>query len=450
MNVFAGQLYLSTQSGSSVRVGTVGSGTPTTGGQTIANLPGFPTAGNPDAFFFADLDGTPGVDTLYVADDAAGILKFCSRRRELGRARRRGDRQPTRIAALTAIVSGGAVTVFATRKGGGGPTGGGDLVRLVDASGYDGTLVTSPTRIAEAPRQHRVSRCRAGTDRPARRPAERSGRRVLDAARHAAHGRRRGRSPRERHRLAAHHRHEHAAGARQRRASRPTGASPIRPTRLRRSGRVHVHRERRGAALPHGATAARDVRRGRDHRRRLGLGPGTRSGLADRGLRAHRFRPAREQPERHSRRPASLLRSLDREVPAPGRRRDPRNGDPARGRRRQAVLRSRQRAAPDRRDARRHQRHRAARRMRTATTRKAWSRSPTAPSGSPTSTGPSSPTSTRPASSSAASRRSTHRCPPSSRSAMPNRGMEGLTITPDGATLVAMMQSALQQPDHRL
>jgi Esterase-like activity of phytase len=30
---------------------------------------------------------------------------------------------------------------------------------------------------------------------------------------------------------------------------------------------------------------------------------------------------------------------------------------------------------------------------------------------------------------------------------VPNRGMEGLTITPDGTTLVAMMQSALQQPD---
>ncbi|MDX6350439.1 MAG: hypothetical protein QOF84_5229 [Streptomyces sp.] len=30
---------------------------------------------------------------------------------------------------------------------------------------------------------------------------------------------------------------------------------------------------------------------------------------------------------------------------------------------------------------------------------------------------------------------------------VPNKGMEGLTVTPDGSTLVGMMQSALQQPD---
>ncbi len=30
---------------------------------------------------------------------------------------------------------------------------------------------------------------------------------------------------------------------------------------------------------------------------------------------------------------------------------------------------------------------------------------------------------------------------------VPNKGMEGLTITPDGKTLVGMMQSALQDPD---
>ena len=34
------------------------------------------------------------------------------------------------------------------------------------------------------------------------------------------------------------------------------------------------------------------------------------------------------------------------------------------------------------------------------------------------------------------------------RNRLPNRGMEGLTITPDGTMLVGMMQSALNQPDN--
>ena len=62
--IFSDQLYVSTSSGSAVRVGTVGTGLPATSGQTITNLPGFPTAGGPYAFFLCDLDAaTAGVDT---------------------------------------------------------------------------------------------------------------------------------------------------------------------------------------------------------------------------------------------------------------------------------------------------------------------------------------------------------------------------------------------------
>ena len=38
-NLFGGQLYVSTGSGTAVRIGTVGTGAPTTSGQTITNLP---------------------------------------------------------------------------------------------------------------------------------------------------------------------------------------------------------------------------------------------------------------------------------------------------------------------------------------------------------------------------------------------------------------------------
>src|SRR5207253_4255564 len=45
INIFLGQLYVSSASGS-IRVATVGSGTPMTSGQTITNLTGFPTSGS--------------------------------------------------------------------------------------------------------------------------------------------------------------------------------------------------------------------------------------------------------------------------------------------------------------------------------------------------------------------------------------------------------------------
>ena len=83
-NIFDGQLYVSAGLGT-FRLGTVGTGTPTTSGQTITSLPGFPTStggtpSSPHQFFFADLDaGVAGVDTVYVTDDtgaSAGIQKY--------------------------------------------------------------------------------------------------------------------------------------------------------------------------------------------------------------------------------------------------------------------------------------------------------------------------------------------------------------------------------------
>ena len=74
LGIFGGQLYGSSGAGT-VHLFTVGTGTPTTSGQTLTTLPGFPTTGAQSGFFFADLDsGVAGVDTLYVADDTAGTI----------------------------------------------------------------------------------------------------------------------------------------------------------------------------------------------------------------------------------------------------------------------------------------------------------------------------------------------------------------------------------------
>jgi hypothetical protein len=51
---------------------------------------------------------------------------------------------------ITGAVNGTTVSLFATRLGGSGPTGGGQLVSLVDSSGYNGTFTGTPTLLATA------------------------------------------------------------------------------------------------------------------------------------------------------------------------------------------------------------------------------------------------------------------------------------------------------------
>jgi len=71
------QLYISSASGAFVGINTIGTGLPTTTGQTVALLPGFPSAGTPSQYEFAFSDAS----TLYVADDrtiaaGGGLQKF--------------------------------------------------------------------------------------------------------------------------------------------------------------------------------------------------------------------------------------------------------------------------------------------------------------------------------------------------------------------------------------
>jgi hypothetical protein len=143
--IFAGQLYMSTQKGSTIRIGAVGTGAPTTAGQAITNLPGFPLTGLPEAFFLADLDGTPGDDTLYVADDASGLQKF-SLVGGTWIANGTIGSGSDAYRGLTGAVTDTTVTLYATRKG----DTGGELVRVVDASGHDGAFSDSPVVLAAA------------------------------------------------------------------------------------------------------------------------------------------------------------------------------------------------------------------------------------------------------------------------------------------------------------
>jgi predicted extracellular nuclease len=151
VEIFDGQLYSSDSSGTAVRLGTVGAGLPTTSGQSIVNLPGIPSsAGSPYAFFFADLDGlVPGVDTLYVADDGAGIQKYSLVSATWTLNGTVGTSSET-YRSLTGVVQGASVTLYATRKGGGGAAGGGELVALTDSSGHNGSFAALPILLATA------------------------------------------------------------------------------------------------------------------------------------------------------------------------------------------------------------------------------------------------------------------------------------------------------------
>lgn len=150
LHIFGSQLFTSTSSGSAVRVGTVGTGLPTTSGQTITNLPGFPVTGSPYSYFLADLTASvAGYDTLYVADDGAGIQKhslFAGSWVSNGTVGVPNDS----YRGLTATVSGNTVNLFATRKGGSTAIGGGELVSLVDSSGYNAAFAGTPTLLSTA------------------------------------------------------------------------------------------------------------------------------------------------------------------------------------------------------------------------------------------------------------------------------------------------------------
>ncbi|NBX87304.1 MAG: hypothetical protein EBQ97_02145, partial [Bacteroidetes bacterium] len=79
VNIMNGQLYVSSSSGTYQSISAVGTGKPTTTGNSITSLSGLPTTtgGSPYGFLF--LDRSPsisGPDLLYVADQTLGILKY--------------------------------------------------------------------------------------------------------------------------------------------------------------------------------------------------------------------------------------------------------------------------------------------------------------------------------------------------------------------------------------
>ena len=154
VNIFNGQLYASSASGTNTfkGVSTIGTGLPTTAGQTATRLPGLTDTTDPadSSYYFADLStAVPGLDTLYIADSSQGISKFSLVSGSWVLNGTVGAGSDT-YRGLTGLTIGSSVTLYATGAGGTGAAGGGKLVTYTDGNGYNVAPSGSPTTIATA------------------------------------------------------------------------------------------------------------------------------------------------------------------------------------------------------------------------------------------------------------------------------------------------------------
>jgi hypothetical protein len=143
IKIFEGNLYISNASGSNNRVGQIGAGLPTTTGNTAVGLTGLPTSGSPQSFLMLDLDAAiAGVDVLYIADDAAGILKYSKNAGGTWVANGTNTSGTSGIRGITGkkLADGSVQLYFTTFT---------TLYALNDASGYNATITsTAGTSIA--------------------------------------------------------------------------------------------------------------------------------------------------------------------------------------------------------------------------------------------------------------------------------------------------------------
>jgi hypothetical protein len=148
VTIFGGQLYTSSDpTKEGINIATVGTGLPTTGGQSTTNLPFATAPSEPYAFSFLTLGLGSAPDTMYVADNGAGaIVKFGL---VSGKWTKEGSVAVAAVTGVTANDVGGVVTIFATTSGSSGE--GGVLYKVTDSSGVNGTLSGNATQIATAP-----------------------------------------------------------------------------------------------------------------------------------------------------------------------------------------------------------------------------------------------------------------------------------------------------------
>jgi hypothetical protein len=143
--IFGGQLYGSSGSSGFTAVFTVGTGLPVTVNQTATPLPGLPTSGaSPYGFVFFDLDATvAGNDTLYLADDTAGLQKWTFDGSSWNQVATLNLPSPVGFRGVAGFAGSGVVTLMASTA----ESGTDRLVVFVD----DGGAARAGTPVATSP-----------------------------------------------------------------------------------------------------------------------------------------------------------------------------------------------------------------------------------------------------------------------------------------------------------
>jgi PEP-CTERM motif len=138
------QLYASSNNGSFTGVNTVGSGLPTSTGNTIANII---NSASVYGFFLAHLNPSDsGVDTAYVADDGVGIEKYSLVGSSWVANGVIGTAADAYRGLTGSVTSGGGVQLYATRQGS-NP----GIVGVLDTTGYNHTIGGTASLIVPLP-----------------------------------------------------------------------------------------------------------------------------------------------------------------------------------------------------------------------------------------------------------------------------------------------------------
>ncbi|MCW2523960.1 MAG: hypothetical protein JWO63_2295, partial [Frankiales bacterium] len=148
VSVFNNQLYTSADpTKASVTVATVGSGLPTSGSLTPANLAFASPPTGPYAYSLLTLGTGTAPDTMYVADNSAGAIVKYSLSGSSWVSK--GSVSVAAVTGVTANDVNGVVSIFATSSGASSTAG--TLYSITDSGGTAGNLSGSATLIATAP-----------------------------------------------------------------------------------------------------------------------------------------------------------------------------------------------------------------------------------------------------------------------------------------------------------